>query len=60
MPPEQGKGLLELLVQDAQLFLLLTAMLWFTHRANIARLLRGTEPKIGEAAPTAPSQVSQQ
>jgi acyl phosphate:glycerol-3-phosphate acyltransferase len=47
-------------VQDAQLFLLLTAMLWFTHRANIVRLMRGTEPKIGESTPTAPSRVSQQ
>jgi glycerol-3-phosphate acyltransferase PlsY len=45
-------------VQDAQLFLLLTAMLWFTHRANIVRLLRGTEPKIGASTPTARSQVS--
>ncbi len=31
----------------AQLFVLLTAMLWAMHRANIARLLQGTEPKIG-------------
>jgi acyl phosphate:glycerol-3-phosphate acyltransferase len=45
-------------VQDAQLFLLLTAMLWFTHRANIGRLMRGTEPKIGASTPTARSQVS--
>ena len=31
----------------AVLFLLLTAALWITHRANIARLLAGTEGKIG-------------
>jgi acyl phosphate:glycerol-3-phosphate acyltransferase len=29
------------------LFLLLTALLWIMHRANIARLWRGTESKIG-------------
>ncbi len=34
-------------LQEAQLFLLLTALLWFMHRANIGRLLRGTESKIG-------------
>jgi acyl phosphate:glycerol-3-phosphate acyltransferase len=34
-------------VQDAQLFLLLSVLLWIMHRANIARLLRGTEGKIG-------------
>jgi len=32
----------------AALFLLLTALLWFMHRANIARLLNGTEGKIGK------------
>jgi glycerol-3-phosphate acyltransferase PlsY len=32
---------------EAALFLLLTALIWFMHRANIARLLNGTEPKIG-------------
>ncbi len=32
----------------AALFSLLTLLLWFTHRANIARLLNGTETKIGE------------
>jgi len=32
---------------DAQLFLLLSAILWIMHRGNIARLLRGTEGKIG-------------
>jgi glycerol-3-phosphate acyltransferase PlsY len=31
----------------AALFLLLTALTWFMHRANIARLLNGTEGKIG-------------
>ena len=31
----------------AALFLLLTALLWIMHRANIARLLDGTEGKIG-------------
>jgi len=29
------------------LFLALTVLLWVTHRANIARLLGGTESKIG-------------
>jgi acyl phosphate:glycerol-3-phosphate acyltransferase len=33
--------------QEAQLFVLLTLILWITHRANIARLIRGTEGKIG-------------
>ncbi|MBI1201397.1 MAG: glycerol-3-phosphate 1-O-acyltransferase PlsY [Rhodopseudomonas sp.] len=31
----------------AALFLLLTLLLWFMHRANISRLLAGTEGKIG-------------
>ena len=35
---------------EAELFTLLTAMLWLMHRANIARLIRGTESKIGAAA----------
>jgi glycerol-3-phosphate acyltransferase PlsY len=34
----------------ATLFSLLTLLLWFTHRANIARLINGTETKIGEAS----------
>ena len=38
--------------QEAQLFALLTVILWITHRANIARLINGTEGKIGR--PTAP------
>jgi len=29
------------------LFVLLTLLLWIMHRANIARLLNGTEGKIG-------------
>jgi glycerol-3-phosphate acyltransferase PlsY len=39
--------------QEAQLFLLLTPLVWIMHRANIARLWRGTEGKIGQksAAP---------
>jgi acyl phosphate:glycerol-3-phosphate acyltransferase len=32
---------------EAALFLVLTALIWFTHRANIERLLNGTEGKIG-------------
>src|SRR4029079_16809258 len=31
----------------AGLFLLLTVLLWFMHRTNIARLLTGSEGKIG-------------
>jgi glycerol-3-phosphate acyltransferase PlsY len=34
-------------IREAQLFLLLTALLWIMHRANIARLIDGTESKIG-------------
>jgi acyl phosphate:glycerol-3-phosphate acyltransferase len=34
-------------VRAAQLFLLLTLLLWIMHRANIARLLAGTESRIG-------------
>jgi acyl phosphate:glycerol-3-phosphate acyltransferase len=34
-------------LQEAQLFLLLSVLLWYTHRGNIARLLAGTETKIG-------------
>jgi glycerol-3-phosphate acyltransferase PlsY len=39
---------------EAQLFLLLTILIWIMHRANIARLLAGTESRIGKssAAPT--------
>lgn len=34
----------------AVLYLVLTAMLWIMHRANIARLMAGTEGKIGAKA----------
>ena len=34
----------------AALFLLLTVLLWIMHRANIARLLNGSEGKIGAKA----------
>lgn len=33
--------------QEAQLFLVMTALIWLMHRANIARLWKGTEPRIG-------------
>jgi acyl phosphate:glycerol-3-phosphate acyltransferase len=33
---------------EAPIFLVLTALLWFMHRANVARLLAGTEGKIGK------------
>jgi glycerol-3-phosphate acyltransferase PlsY len=36
----------------AALFLLLAALLWIMHRANIARLLGGTESKIGRKSET--------
>ena len=32
------------------LFALLTVILWITHRDNIARLMQGTEGKIGQKA----------
>ncbi len=32
---------------EATLFTLLSLILWFNHRANIGRLIAGTEPKIG-------------
>jgi acyl phosphate:glycerol-3-phosphate acyltransferase len=34
-------------LSEAKLFLLLSALLWIMHRANVARLLSGTETKIG-------------
>jgi glycerol-3-phosphate acyltransferase PlsY len=34
--------------REAVLFAVLTMILWITHRENIARLLRGTEGKIGQ------------
>jgi acyl phosphate:glycerol-3-phosphate acyltransferase len=37
-------------VQDAQLFLLLSVLLWIMHRANVARLARGKEGKIGRSS----------
>jgi glycerol-3-phosphate acyltransferase PlsY len=41
--------------QEAQLFLLLTLLLWTMHRANIARLVKGTEAKIGTSARANPA-----
>jgi glycerol-3-phosphate acyltransferase PlsY len=38
-------------MREAELFLLLTVLLWIMHRANIARLLNGTESKIGRSSP---------
>jgi acyl phosphate:glycerol-3-phosphate acyltransferase len=35
---------------QAELFALLTVLLWIMHRANIARLARGSENKIGRTA----------
>jgi len=35
---------------EAALFTLLTLLTWLMHRGNIARVLRGTEGKIGKAA----------
>jgi glycerol-3-phosphate acyltransferase PlsY len=40
-------------VDDAQAFLLLSALLWIMHRANIGRLLSGTEGRIGGRAAAA-------
>jgi acyl phosphate:glycerol-3-phosphate acyltransferase len=40
-------------LREAQLFALLTALLWLTHRSNIARLVRGTEHKIRRDATAA-------
>jgi glycerol-3-phosphate acyltransferase PlsY len=34
-------------VNAAIVFVILTALVWFMHRANISRLVAGTEPKIG-------------
>jgi glycerol-3-phosphate acyltransferase PlsY len=34
-------------VPEAELFLFLTVLIWLMHRANIARLLSGTENQIG-------------
>jgi acyl phosphate:glycerol-3-phosphate acyltransferase len=38
--------------QEAQLFVLLTVILWITHWANIVRLINGTEGKIGTSTGT--------
>jgi acyl phosphate:glycerol-3-phosphate acyltransferase len=35
---------------EAELFALLTLLLWIMHRANIVRLVRGSESKIGQAS----------
>jgi glycerol-3-phosphate acyltransferase PlsY len=37
-------------IREAELFLALTVLLWIMHRANIARLIRGTESKIGRGS----------
>jgi acyl phosphate:glycerol-3-phosphate acyltransferase len=39
-------------VAEATLFAALSVFLWIMHRANIARLLQRTEPRIGEKAQT--------
>ena len=35
--------------QEAQLFLLLAALVWLVHRGNLARLFAGTESRIGQS-----------
>ena len=35
-------------IQLAEVFGVLTTLLWFKHAANIARLLRGEESRIGK------------
>ena len=37
-------------LQEAQVFLVLSVLLWVMHRANILRLARGTEGKIGRGS----------
>jgi acyl phosphate:glycerol-3-phosphate acyltransferase len=37
-------------VRLAGLFLLLAVLLWIMHRANIERMIRGTESKIGRSS----------
>ena len=39
--------------KPALLFAILTILVWLMHRANIARLMAGTEPKIGSNTATA-------
>jgi glycerol-3-phosphate acyltransferase PlsY len=41
--------------KSALLFLVLTVIVWVMHRGNIQRLLAGTEPKIGQSKPAAPT-----
>jgi glycerol-3-phosphate acyltransferase PlsY len=41
--------------KPALLFALLTALVWIMHRANIARLIAGTEPKIGKPVGQSPT-----
>ena len=36
--------------QEAQVFLVLTVLIFIMHHANITRLIRGREGKIGESA----------
>jgi glycerol-3-phosphate acyltransferase PlsY len=38
----------------ALLFAVLTVLIFAMHRGNIARLIAGTEPKIGQSRPSAP------
>jgi glycerol-3-phosphate acyltransferase PlsY len=40
---------------SAMLLTLLIPLVWVRHHANIARLLKGTEPRIGQRASTSPS-----
>jgi acyl phosphate:glycerol-3-phosphate acyltransferase len=42
-------------VADAQVFLLLSILLWIMHRANIGRLLSGAEGRIGGGAAAGPN-----
>ena len=42
-----GRAVVERQYGEAELFLLLAVLLWIMHRANIARLIAGTEGKIG-------------
>jgi glycerol-3-phosphate acyltransferase PlsY len=37
-------------ISEAELFLVLSVLAWIMHRANIARLINGTESKIGRKA----------
>lgn len=39
---------------EAQLFLLLSLLLWVTHRSNILRLMNGSEGKIGKSSTRSP------